>query len=86
MVIHTMNKKDKSSDRLNHILNLQTNDESLLREAIQILIDNKSVDYAQKRAAVMMEGAWKELDPVIPNSKAKTNIEQLSRYLIDRDL
>lgn len=34
MVIHTMNKNDKSSDRLNHILNLQTSDESLLREAI----------------------------------------------------
>lgn len=86
MVIHTMNKKDKSSERLNHILNLQTSDESLLKEAIQILIDNKSVQYAQQRAATMMEGAWKELDPVIPASKAKTNIEQLSRYLIDRDL
>ena len=46
MVIHTMNKKDKSSERLNHILNLQTNDESLLKEAIEILINNKSVEYA----------------------------------------
>jgi geranylgeranyl pyrophosphate synthase len=46
MVIHTMNKNDKSSDRLNHILNLQTDDVVLLKEAIQILIENKSVDYA----------------------------------------
>jgi geranylgeranyl pyrophosphate synthase len=63
MVIHTMNKKDKSSDRLNHILNLQTNDEALLKEAIQILIENQSVDYARSRAAYMMDNAWKELDP-----------------------
>ena len=41
-----MNKNDKSSQRLNQILNLQTDDVSLLKEAINILIDNKSVDYA----------------------------------------
>ena len=46
MVIHTMNKNDKSSQRLNQILNLQTDDVSLLKEAINILIDNNSVDYA----------------------------------------
>jgi hypothetical protein len=34
----------------------------------------------------MMAEAWQELDPVIPNSKAKKNIEQLSHYLIDRDI
>ena len=86
MVIHTMNKKDKSSERLNHILNLQTSDEKLLIEAINILIDNGSVTYAKNRAAQMMTDAWKELDPVIPDSKAKKNIEQLSKYLIDRDI
>lgn len=86
MVIHSINKKDKSSDRLNHILNLGTNDENLLREAIQILINNGSVDYAKNRAAKMMNEAWKELDPMIPSGKAKDNIAQLSRYLIDRDL
>lgn len=86
MVIHSMNKKDAKSERLNHILNLQTNDEKLLIEAINILKDNGSVEYAKNRAANMMAGAWKELDPVIPNSKAKKNIEQLSQYLIDRDI
>jgi len=34
----------------------------------------------------MMQDAWKELDPAIPDSKAKNNIEQLSHYLIDRDI
>ena len=78
MVIHTVNKKDETSDRLNHILDLGTNDVELLKEAIKILIDNGSVEYARNRAAKMMEEAWKELDPVIPESKAKKNIEQLS--------
>ena len=75
MVIHTMNKKDKSSERLNHILNLQTNDENLLIEAIEILKANKSVEYAKERAAKMMGDAWQELSPKIPESKAKKNIE-----------
>ncbi len=86
MVIHSMNKKDAKSERLNHILNLQTNDEKLLIEAINILKDNGSVEYAKNRAANMMANAWKELDPAIPNSKAKKNIEHLSHYLIDRDI
>jgi geranylgeranyl pyrophosphate synthase len=34
MVIHSINKKDKSSQRLNHILGLNTNDEELIKEAI----------------------------------------------------
>jgi geranylgeranyl pyrophosphate synthase len=58
MVIHTMNKKDKTSTRLNDILNLQTNDEKLLIEAIDILKNNGSVTYARERAAKMMKEAW----------------------------
>ena len=70
-----MNKKDKSSERLNHILNMQTNDEGLLIEAIEILKQNGSVEYAKERAAKMMGDAWQELSPKIPESKAKKNIE-----------
>lgn len=50
MVIHSMAKGDKSSKRLHHILGLKTNDEALLREAIGILIDNGSVEFAKRRA------------------------------------
>lgn len=86
MVIHTISKQDKSSERLNQILNLKTNDETLLKEAISILVENGSVTYAKDRAAQMMSKAWKELSPIIPESKAKNNIEQLSQFLIDRDI
>jgi hypothetical protein len=34
----------------------------------------------------MMEHAWKELSPNLPSGRPKENIEQLSRYLIDRDI
>ena len=86
MVIHSINKKDTTSERLSHILNLKTNDENLLKEAIQILIKNGSVEYAKDRAAKMMNQAWKELAPVIPNGRPKDNIEQLSQFLINRDI
>jgi geranylgeranyl pyrophosphate synthase len=73
-----MNKKDASSDLLNSILNLETNDEKLLIEAIDILLNNGSIQYAKDRAERMMQDAWKDLDPAIPKSRAKNNIEQLS--------
>ena len=78
MVIHTMSKCDKSSQRLEHILNLQTNDETLLKEAINILKDNGSVEYAKKRAGEILGEAWLDLEKVLPESKVKKNIEELS--------
>lgn len=86
MVIHSMAKQDQSSKRLHHILGLKTNDEALLREAIDILIDNRSVEFAKRRAGEMMDSAWQELSPLLPPGKPKDNIESLSRYLIDRDI
>jgi geranylgeranyl pyrophosphate synthase len=86
MVIHSINKQTSRSERLKHILDLKTNDEALLKEAIGILIDDGSVDFAKARAAQMMEKAWKELSPHLPDGEPKRNIEQLSRYLIDRDI
>jgi geranylgeranyl pyrophosphate synthase len=86
MVIHSMAKGDQSSSRLQHILGLKTNDEALLREAIGILIDNGSVEFAKRRARDMMDKAWTELSPQLPAGKPKDNIESLSRFLIDRDI
>jgi geranylgeranyl pyrophosphate synthase len=62
MVIHSLNIKGSTAQRLNDILNLQTDDIALLREAIDILISNGSVDYAKDRAATMMSQAWIELE------------------------
>ena len=67
-------------------MDLKTNDETLLKEAICILIEDGSVDFAKARAAQMMDKAWKELSPHLPEGNPKRNIEQLSRYLIDRDI
>ena len=46
MVIHTMLRGDKSSERLREILDMKTSDEKILKEGIQILIENGSVEYA----------------------------------------
>lgn len=58
----------------------------MLLEAIGILEDNGSVKYSAEKAAQMVEEAWRELSPVIPEGKPKSNIEALSRFLIDRTL
>ena len=50
MVIHAVQNSAKEvSDRLIWILNQHTLDENLLKEAVQILIDCGSVEYAFKK-------------------------------------
>ncbi len=86
MVIHSVNKKAPNSKRLEEILNLKTSDESLLREAIKILHDNGSIDYASEKAASLMKSAWSDVEKIITPSKAKEHLESLNSYLINRSL
>jgi geranylgeranyl pyrophosphate synthase len=86
MVIHSINMCSVSGNRLVEILNMHTNDENLIHEAIKILKDNGSIEYAKHRAADLLEEAWNELDQILPKSTPKTHLENLSKYLIDREL
>ena len=47
MVIHSYHK-GKNRERLLEILNMKTKDEKLIKEAISILNDNGSINYAKK--------------------------------------
>jgi geranylgeranyl pyrophosphate synthase len=48
MVIHSLENKFDNSARLNEILNLKTKDPILIKEAIEILKVNKSIEFANK--------------------------------------
>jgi len=65
---------------------MNTEDSALLQEAINILHESGSIKYAEKLAKDMLSKAWEELEPSLPESDGKIKLEELSKYLIDRDL
>ena len=77
---------DGEKERLVEILDMKTTDDELLREAISILRRSGSISYAEQQAKAMLGQAWKELAPTLPESEGKDMLEELSMFLIDREL
>jgi hypothetical protein len=63
---------------------MKTKDETLLREAIELLNEAKSIQFAQKFCVDLLEGAWKELEPVIKRDELKEELKAMCTFLIDR--
>ena len=85
MVIHSYYYGWKG-DRLLEILNMKTNDETLHREAIQILREDEAIQYARNAAKVTMKRAWEEIDPVLKDGDAKDDLYKLSQFLVNRSI
>lgn len=66
---------------------MKTEDEKLLQEAIDILYESGSIEYSEKFAKNLLTKAWQDLEPtLLPGCDAKLKLEELSEYLIDRDI
>lgn len=76
----------EEKDRLVEILDMKTNDDDLILEAISILKKSGSLDYAEKKAKQLLIEAWEGLEPILPECKSKNQLRQLSMYLVNRDL
>ncbi len=87
MVLHVLkvgSKKDKK--RLVEILEMHTNDENLIREAISIIKRYDSINYAKKVANGLMNDAWSQLSPLLKDSAAKKKLKKLADFLIERSM
>lgn len=73
-------------DRLLEILNMKTSDEALHKEAIEILKSDEAIDFCTNTAKQTMGKAWKQIDPVLPDSEAKEDLFKLTKFLINRSL
>ena len=76
----------EEKDRLVHILDMKTNDDALIQEAIDILHKSGSIKYAEEKAKKMLIEAWEGLEPNLPQGSTKNQLRQLSMYLVNRDL
>lgn len=79
MVLHTYDEANTKvtqaeKDRLVEILNMKTEDQELIQEAIDILHKSGSIDYAIQKSKKLLIDAWEGLDPVLPPSKTKDQL------------
>ncbi len=72
--------------RLLVLLNAKTKDPQKISEVIAILRSSGSIDYAKRRSREIVEKAWQRFSKVLRPSKAKTRLQQLADYLVERDL
>lgn len=85
MVIHCFDTAPPAKvRRLKEILSMHTSDENLIREAIEIMRSNNSIEFASKKAEELMVNAWRKIDSLIPDSIAKLKLKALVDFLISR--
>jgi geranylgeranyl pyrophosphate synthase len=86
MIIHTLQKANETDrKRLIQILNSHTNNPELVDEAISILRKYNSIEYARQKAKELVLDAWKQVDPLLKDSKAKKKLKDFAYFLIERD-
>ena len=87
MVIHTLEKAEpKDRKRLLEILDMHTTDQKLRDEAIKIIRNYGSIEYAKNFARNIVRESWKDVDDVLPSSKAKEKLKAFADYLIERKI
>jgi len=87
MVIHTLEKAEpKDRKRLLEILSMHTPNQKLRDEAINTLKNHGSIEYAKSFARNMVMESWKDVDYVLPSSKAKEKLKAFADYLIERKI
>lgn len=87
MVIHSLSAgTPEQAKRLVDILNSKTNDPAVINEAIDIMKATDSLSYARSIAKEIIEKAWNDIEPLLPESEAKTKLRVFANYLINRQV
>jgi geranylgeranyl pyrophosphate synthase len=84
MVIHAL-RQGEGSERLLELLNKHTRERGAIEEAIQILEDNGSVDYARRRSREIVTAAWEDVRADLAESTAKETLASFILFAIERD-
>ncbi len=87
MVINALEKADKKDrKRLLEIINMHTNKKELVKEAIDILNKYDSINYAKEFARKLVTESWKDVDPILKDSEAKSKLKRFVDFLVERDI
>jgi geranylgeranyl pyrophosphate synthase len=86
MVVHCLSgAKPERARRLSAILSSHTRDQGEIREAIAILEESGSIEYARRRAGELVNRAKAGLRRM-PESADKSSLMALADYVVSRDL
>jgi geranylgeranyl pyrophosphate synthase len=87
MVLHCLSTATpEKSARLLEILNQRTNDVALIQEAIALIKETDSITHARGVAKEIVEKAWNDIEPLLPENDAKTKLKVFADYLINRQI
>ncbi len=87
MVLHCLKHASAlDQKRLLEILNSHPEDEATILEAIEIIKKTDSIEYAHKKAQVLVKEAWKNVQQNLPHSHAKKTLKDFADYLIERKM
>lgn len=81
--IHALNSSERA-ERLREILELRTSDADLLTEAVEIMQDAGSIEFAREYSTNLVLSAKKTIDSVLPPSKAKKVLISMADFFVDR--
>jgi geranylgeranyl pyrophosphate synthase len=86
-VIHALRMAPRTQRaRLLALLDMHTSDQHLRDEAIEIIEKSGGVTRAKRTMERLFQTAWTTFDRTFPDSEAKRDIEQLARFLMERDV
>lgn len=87
MVIRTLKKADpKDKERLVEILNTHTMDQKVKDEAISLMKKHGAMEYAKNSAQTLVKESWKEVNELLPSSRAKEKLKAFASYLVERKI
>jgi len=76
----------RKEKRLVEILDSKTDSQELINEAISLIKDTGSIEYADKMAKDIIRAAWNNIAPLLPENSAKKKLEVFTNYLVDRKI
>jgi len=90
MVIHSLSTNSSASQskktRLIEILDSKTDSQEIINEAIAIIKESGSIEYADKMAKDIIKNAWSNIAPLLPENDAKKKLEVFTNYLVERKI
>lgn len=87
MVLHCLETaSEEKAKRLEEILNSHPEDQAIIDEAIDIIKENGSIEFAQQRGRDLIKSAWEDVAGVLDDSPAKDKLKAFADFLMERDV
>ena len=83
MAIHAFRHSPKAA-RLKQIIQMHTREKQEVDEAIRIMKEAGSIEYAERTASQMVSRSWATVEKTIPENPGKRKLKALVGYLIQR--